>query len=164
LIWLSVAGAAGTWRGCFARKKQIRKYLKLPAFCGVLSRMNFKNLLLAATFTAGLLSVASVSASVIVDSAVTTDVASYSAPTPLKVVAPSGIARRFQGETIRLSLTIDEAGRPKNISLLSARDSNLERNLLPAIAKWQFAPAMKNGRPVSVDVVLPIELVEKSAS
>jgi TonB family protein len=126
--------------------------------------MNFKNILLAATVTAGLLSASAVSASVIVDSAVTTDVASYSAPTPLKVVAPSGIARRFQGETIRLSLTIDEAGHPKNISLLAGRDANLERNLIPAIAQWKFAPAMKNGRPVATDVVLPIELVEKSAS
>lgn len=126
--------------------------------------MNFKNILLAATVTAGLLSTSALTASVIVDSVVTTDVASYSAPTPLKIVAPSGIARRFQGETIRLSLTIDEAGRPKNINLLSVRDTNLERNLLPAIAQWKFAPAMKNGRPVSADVVLPIELVDKSAS
>jgi len=126
--------------------------------------MNFKNILLAATVTAGLLSTSALTASVIVDSVVTTDVASYSAPTPLKIVAPSGIARRFQGETIRLSLTIDETGKPRNIALLSQQDSNLVRNLLPAIAQWKFAPAMKNGRPISADVVLPVELVDESAS
>lgn len=126
--------------------------------------MNFKNILFAAALTGGLLSATALSASVVVDPVVTSDVASYTAPTPLKIVAPSGIARRFQGETIRLSLTIDESGQPRNINLLSARDPNLVRNLLPAIARWKFAPAMKNGRPVSTDVVLPIELVDKSAS
>ncbi len=120
--------------------------------------MNFKNILLAATVLGGLLSVST--ASVIIDSAVTTDVASYSAPTPLKIVAPSGISRRYQGETIRLSLTVDAAGQPKNIHLLAARDANLVRHLLPAIAQWEFVPAMKNGRPVSADIVLPIELVD----
>lgn len=122
--------------------------------------MNFKNILLAATVLGGLLSVTSASAAVIIDSAVTTDVASYSAPTPLKIVAPSGIARRYQGETIRLSLTVNEAGQPKNIQLLADRDPNLVRHLLPAIAKWEFTPAMKNGQPVSADIVLPIELVD----
>lgn len=121
--------------------------------------MNFKNILFAAALMGGLLS-----ASAAVGSTATSDVSSYSAPTPLKIVAPSGIARRFQGETIRLSLTIDETGRPKNINLLSRRDSNLERNLLPVVGQWKFVPAMKNGRPVSADVVLPIELVDKAES
>ena len=37
-------------------------------------------------------------------------------------------------------------------------------HLLPAVAQWKFTPAMKNGRAVSADVVLPIELVDGPAS
>ena len=126
--------------------------------------MNHKNILRAAILAAGLLSASFASAALAVDSAVTTDAASYSAPTPLTIVAPSGIPRRFQNETIRLSLTIDESGRPRNIELLSARDAALVRHLLPAVAQWKFSPAMKNGRAVATDVVLPIELVDEKES
>lgn len=126
--------------------------------------MNLKEFLCAATLAGGLLSASTLAAAVVVDSASMGDVASYAAPAPLKIVAPTGIARRFQGETIRVSLTIDENGSPRNISLLTARDPNLERNLLPAVARWTFSPAMKDGRPVAVDVVLPIELVDETAS
>jgi TonB family protein len=125
--------------------------------------MNFKTILSTVLITGSFLSASVLSAASTVSTA-TSDVASYSAPTPVTIVAPSGIARRFQGETIRLSLTIDETGQPRNIALLSQRDPNLVRNLLPAIARWRFTPAMKNGRPVSTDVVLPIELVDQSTS
>ncbi|HEY8996152.1 MAG TPA: energy transducer TonB [Lacunisphaera sp.] len=125
--------------------------------------MNFKNILSATVLTGGLLSATVASASITAEPTLSAG-NSYTAPVPLKIVAPSGIARRFQGETVRLSLTIDATGHPKNISLLSGRDTNLERNLLPAVAQWQFAPATKNGRPVLVDVVLPLELVEKVES
>ena len=124
--------------------------------------MNFKTIFSTALVTGSLLSASVLSAASA--STATSDVASYSAPTPITIVAPSGISRRFQGETIRLSLTIDETGQPRNIALLSQRDPNLVRNLLPAIARWKFIPAMKNGRPVSTDVVLPIELVDQSTS
>src|SRR5688572_18462928 len=126
--------------------------------------MNLKEFLCAAVLTGGLLSASTLASAVVVDSAATTDVASYTAPAPVKIVAPTGIARRFQGGTIRLSLTVDAAGRPRNISLLSGRDANLERNLLPAVAQWKFAPAMKNGRPVATQIVLPLELVDAPTS
>lgn len=125
--------------------------------------MNSKNILLAA-LVGGLLSASALSAAVVIDPVAMTGGASYSAPTPVKIVSPTGIARRFQAETIRLTLTIDETGQPHNINLLSARDPNLIRNLLPAVAQWKFTPAMKNGQPVSADVVLPIQLVDHPAS
>jgi protein TonB len=126
--------------------------------------MNHKNILRTAVLAAGLLSASIASAALAVDSVVATDAASYSAPAPLTIVAPSGIPRRFQNETSRLSLTIDESGRPRNIELLSARDAALVRHLLPAVAQWRFSPAMKNGRAVATNVVLPIELVDEKES
>lgn len=126
--------------------------------------MNRKNLFLAAALAGGLLSASVLSASVVINPAVMTAGAEYSAPVPVKIVNPAGIQRRFQGETIRLSLTVDETGQPHNINLLAERDPNLVRNLLPAVAQWKFTPAMKNGRPVSANIVLPIELVDSPAS
>jgi len=126
--------------------------------------MNSKNILFAATLAGGLLTSAAVaSAAVVVDPAALADGAAYSAPSPTRVVSPTGIARRYQGQTIRMSLTIDEAGRPHNISVLSEQDPHLLRQLVPAVAKWQFAPAKRNGQAVKADVVLPIQLVDSNA-
>lgn len=126
--------------------------------------MNSKKILLAATLAGGLLSASVVSAAVVIDTPLAYENASYTAPAAVKIVNPTGILRRFQGETIRLSLTVDETGRPHDINLLSERDPNLIRNLLPAVAQWKFSPAMKNGRPVPASIVLPIQLVESPAS
>lgn len=126
--------------------------------------MNSKRILLAATLAGGLLSVSVLSASVVINPVGLTGTAEYSAPSPMKIVNPTGILRRYQGETIRLSLTIDATGQPHNINLLSKRDPHLVKHLLPVVAQWKFTPAMKNGRPVSADIVLPIQLVDSSAS
>ena len=125
--------------------------------------MNSKRILLAATLAGGLLSASVLSASVVIDTAAMADRADYSAPSPMKIVNPTGILRRYQGETIRLSLTVDETGQPHNINLLSTRDPHLVKHLLPVIARWKFTPAMKHGRPVSADVVLPIALVDNAS-
>jgi hypothetical protein len=125
--------------------------------------MNAKRILLAATIAGGLLSASALSASVVIDPTPQADRTEYTAPAPMKIVNPTGILRRYQGETIRLSLTVDAMGQPHNISLLSERDPHLVKHLLPVIAQWKFTPAMKNGRPVTADVVLPIALVDDSS-
>lgn len=125
--------------------------------------MNTNRILLAATLAGGLLSASALSASVVIDPAPQAGRTGYTAPTPMKIVNPTGILRRYQGETIRLSLTVDAMGQPHNINLLSERDPHLVKHLLPAIAQWKFTPAMKNGRPVTADVVLPIALVDDSS-
>lgn len=126
--------------------------------------MNPKNLLLAVTVAASLLSASVLSATVVIEPAGLTDGVMYTSPVVVKTVNPTGISRRFQGEIVRLGFTIDEQGQPRNIALLSGRDPNLVRHLLPAVAQWRFTPAMKNGRAVSADVVLPIQLVDGPAS
>jgi len=126
--------------------------------------MNPKNILLAATLAGGLLSASVLSAAVVIDSPVLAEGASYSAPELVKIVNPAGISRRYQAETIRVSVTVDATGQAHNVSLLSASDPILAKQLLPVVAKWHFAPAKKNGQPVSADIVLPIQLVDTPAS
>jgi TonB family protein len=122
--------------------------------------MKAKRILLAATIAGGLLSASALSASVVIDPAPQAGRTEYTAPAPMKIVSPTGIPRRYLGETVRLGLTIDETGQPRNISVLSGRDANLGKQLAPVIAQWKFTPAMKNGRAVPAEVVLPIALVD----
>jgi TonB family protein len=133
----------------------------LPGFHGMNSKI--KTILLAATVTAGLLSSAVVSSAAVVLSDLTVNSAEFTAPAPVKIVHPVGISRRHEGETVRVSLTIDDTGRAHNVHLVGGRDPDLVKYLLPAVAQWQFSPAKKNGRAVTTDVVLPIELVDNSA-
>lgn len=119
--------------------------------------MNLTKSFLAATLAGGLLAAAS--AAVIVTPLVT-DSTTFTAPAPMKVVAPVAIPRRYQNETIRVSMTIDASGRAHNLDLLNGRDPSLVKRLLPAVAQWQFRPAMKDGRAVAANVVLPLQLVD----
>ena len=123
--------------------------------------MNFKNLLLVATTAGGLLAASALSAGVVIPDASAAR-AEFSAPEPAMVVAPMNIPQRYQDATIRISLTVDEQGRAHYVDLLDGRDPALVRHLLPVIAQWQFKPAMKEGRPVSMNVVLPLHLVDRA--
>lgn len=122
--------------------------------------MNLKKILLAATVTAGLLSAAAVSHGSVVVSEIITERTAFTAPAPAKVVSPTDLPRRYQNKTIRLSLTVDEAGRPHNIAVVSDRDRKLSERIRSAVSQWKFTPAMKHGRPVSVDVLLPLQVVD----
>jgi hypothetical protein len=122
--------------------------------------MNAKRILFLATVSGGLLfapalSTAAVVSDIVIDSAQKT----YAAPKPTQVVTPSGIARRFEGETIRVRLALDAAGQPVRVDLVGSQDVNLVRNLLPAVSQWRFSPAMLDGRPVAAQIELPILLV-----
>jgi TonB family protein len=144
-------------------RKNRRGILKLPAGCGVLPGMNYKNILLAAALVGGLLSPIAAQAAG-TGSVIAARGDGFRAPAPLHVVSPVNVPRRYQNETIRLSMTVDEAGRPRNVQLLAGSDPALAKHLLPAVARWQFKPASLNGRPVSTDVVLPLQLVDRPAS
>jgi hypothetical protein len=126
--------------------------------------MNLKNIILAATLAGVLLAPVVSSHAAVVVSTVVTDSDTFTAPIPIQVVSPVEVPRRYQNETIRLSLTVDATGRAKNVELLTGRDPSLVKRLLPAISRWQFKPATLNGRPVAADVVLPLQLVDGPTS
>jgi TonB family protein len=125
--------------------------------------MNSNKILLAATLAGGLLCSAVVASSAVVLSDLTISTAKDTMPVPTKIVNPTGISPGHRGEIVRLSLTIDESGLPHNVRFVSGRDPNLVQHLLPAVAQWKFTPAVKHGRPVATEVVLPIQLVDNLA-
>ena len=114
--------------------------------------MNPKSFFLAAAFVGGLLTTASATT--------LAAPATFDLPAPVRVVAPANLPRSHLGAIVTLRLTIDEAGRPHNIQVLSDRDETLVRNLVAAVSQWQFNPARRNGTAVSATIELPLALVE----
>ena len=123
--------------------------------------MKVKSVILSAAIFGGLLSVPSF-ANVIAHNASAPAV--IEAPVPTQVVNPTGLLPRYEGETITLSLTVDETGQPHDVQLTRGSDENLTKQLLPAVAQWKFTPAKKNGVPVRARVMLPVQLVNGRVS
>jgi TonB family protein len=51
--------------------------------------------------------------------------------------------------TVALTFDINEHGEPKNLNVDKAVDSEPEQEIIAAVKKWRFKPAMKDGAPVS---------------
>jgi TonB family protein len=80
-------------------------------------------------------------------------------PMPLHKVDPKYIAaaidERVEGK-VRLSGVIRADGRVDEIQLLKGVDERLDRSATEALLKWEFTPAERDGKPMSVDVVVEI--------
>jgi len=58
--------------------------------------------------------------------------------------------------TVRLLVTIDEAGRVVGAEVLHADARVFERPALEAVRQWRFRPALQSGQPVPARVVVPV--------
>ncbi len=123
--------------------------------------MKIKSVILSAAILGGLFSVSSF-ANVIVHT--TSAPEKFEAPVLAKVVSPTGLLPRHQGETVTLHLMVDAVGQPHDIRLKWGADDNLTEKLLPAVAQWKFTPAKRNGVPVPSMIELPIQLIDGPVS
>lgn len=65
-----------------------------------------------------------------------------------------------ENQTLRLLFVVDENGTPGAFAPLPANvDSEVAAAVIKAVAKWRFAPAQRDGRPVARKVVLPVNIV-----
>lgn len=125
--------------------------------------MNLKRLLLSAALLGGVLSTSALATTADAHAVVTNSVR-FEAPAIAKLVSPVGLSRRHEGTTVRLAFTIDAAGQPHDIRVVSpSNDPALTRQLVPAVAQWQFTPAKKNGVAVATKVVVPVQLVDSNS-
>lgn len=91
-----------------------------------------------------------------------------SAPVPLRKVDPkyiaSAVADRVEGK-VRLAAVIRRDGHVDEVKLLLHLDDRLDQSAEEAMYKWEFEPALRNGRPVEVDAVIeiPFRLAPKVA-
>jgi len=63
--------------------------------------------------------------------------------------SPVARADHIQG-TIVLRLVVNEKGHATDINVISPLGFGLDEQALAAVQKWEFAPGMKNGRPVKI--------------
>jgi len=84
-------------------------------------------------------------------------------PVPVSVVSPQVDAGDI-GETVEVEFTVNTAGKPSGISVLSSKDGALSEAVVTAVKQWQFKPATKDGAPVATKVILPVRVVDEAAS
>jgi TonB family protein len=85
--------------------------------------------------------------------------AAVSPPVPLRKVDPkyiaSAMAERVEGK-VRLAAVIRKDGHVDEVKLLRHLDDRLDESAAEAMHKWEFEPALRNGKPVEVDAVIEI--------
>ena len=88
-------------------------------------------------------------------------------PVALRKVDPKyyrdAVYERVEG-SVRLFAVIRKDGRVDAIEIIRGVDNRLDRSAAEALAKWQFAPAKRDGIPVDVDAVfeVPFRLTPRS--
>ena len=87
-------------------------------------------------------------------------------PVAYRKVDPKYIATavedRIQGR-VQLACVIKSDGTVAGVEIVRGVDDRLNKSAEEALAKWEFAPAMRNGRAIDVDVIveIPFQLAPK---
>ena len=81
-------------------------------------------------------------------------------PVPISVVTPE-VDARFAGQQVVLEFVVDPTGKPTQLaSTTPAANAELVASVIAAVEKWQFAPALTDGKPVARKVALPVKIVD----
>ncbi len=59
--------------------------------------------------------------------------------------------------TCVLSMVVDEQGHPRDLRVVRGLGFGLDAKALDAVRRWQFQPALKDGRPVNVQISVEVE-------
>ena len=83
-----------------------------------------------------------------------------SAPQPVSTPDPEYTeeARRAKTQgTCTLWLIVDAAGHPRDIRVVHGLGFGLDAKAMEAVQRWRFDPALKDGRPVTVQISVEVE-------
>jgi TonB family protein len=83
-----------------------------------------------------------------------------SAPTAVSSPDPDYTeeARRAKKQgTCVLWLIVDSTGRPRDIKVQRGLGFGLDAKAVEAVQRWRFQPALKDGRPVDVQISVEVE-------
>jgi TonB family protein len=58
---------------------------------------------------------------------------------------------KYQG-TVTLWLIVGPDGRPRDVRIARSLGMGLDEKAIAAVRQWKFEPAMKDGRPVAVQI------------
>ena len=78
--------------------------------------------------------------------------------TPTKIVNPTGLPRSFMRGTIHIEFSVDPAGQPRDIKVISnTADQAAKDRIIAAFSQWRFE--MNEAPDASKRFVLPLEIV-----
>jgi periplasmic protein TonB len=83
-----------------------------------------------------------------------------SAPTAISSPDPQYTeeARRAKKQGMcTLWLIVDSTGRPRDIRVVRGLGFGLDEKALEAVRNWRFQPALKDGKPVDVQISVEVE-------
>ena len=60
------------------------------------------------------------------------------------------------GRTVSVQLTIQTDGVPKDVKVAKGVREDLDDSALDAVRQWRFQPAMRDGKPIEVTVVVEV--------
>ncbi len=125
--------------------------------------MKMKSVILSAAVLGGLLSASSfANVNPVLNPAPAVE--KIEAPVPVKIIQPVALPSRHKGSTVTLTMTIDEAGKPHHVRVMSESDQASYKSLVATVSRWQFIPGRRNGRAVPTRIELPLEVVEPNRS
>jgi TonB family protein len=82
-----------------------------------------------------------------------------SAPQPISTPDPEYTeeARRAKTQgTCILWLIVDEEGHPRDIRVVRGLGSGLDEKAIEAVKQWKFAPSLRDGKPVNVQISIEV--------
>jgi len=125
--------------------------------------MKMKSVILSAAVLGGLLSVSSF-ANVIPALNPAPAAEKIEAPVPARIIQPIALPQRYLGSTVTLTMTIDAAGKPHHVRVMSQSDQAAYKSLVATVSQWKFTPGRRNGRAVPTRIELPLEVMEPNRS
>lgn len=70
---------------------------------------------------------------------------------------PDALRREGREAIVRVGCLIGEDGRIKDVGVLRPdADSSFAPHAVEAVRQWKFAPAMRDGKPIAMQIMVPI--------
>ncbi len=78
-------------------------------------------------------------------------------PRVTRQVQPEHPAKGFKiSGAVLISVVVTPEGAPKDVKVVKSLEKEIDQSAMDAVMKWQFAPAMKDGKPVATRVTVEI--------
>jgi TonB family protein len=85
----------------------------------------------------------------------------YEPPRLIRNIAPIYPPAAGKAGHVNVGVIIDPTGRIKDARVISSTDPVFEAAALAAVKQWRFTPGRKDGQPISMSFIFPVDFVAK---
>lgn len=79
-----------------------------------------------------------------------------------KVVSPSDLPSSFTRQVVQIEFSIDQAGQPQGIKILTKADTAAKEQIVKAFKQWKFELTTSEADRSGTRFILPLEIVPKT--